>query len=185
MKKTNTLILLAISVMGCNGEHETIETFTSERISKTASFMVNESIVKVFPLYGAFEERKWAPGWEPVLIFPYKEVIEEGTAFKIKAHDHRNNTSESEFLWIVSKYEPEDYSIQYLVSTENRFWTITVKNTSIANDTKTKTTVTYSFTGLNDKGNKINKESIEKMYKNDLQDWAELINNYFLGLRNH
>ena len=116
------------------------------------------------------------PHWEPVLIYPDKEVIQEGTAFKIKDHGHG---SESEYLWIVTKYNPQSHLIQYLVSTDNRFWTITVECKSIANDTRTNAIVTYSYTGLNDKGNELNKADIKKMYKNNLQDWTDAINNYF------
>lgn len=172
-----TIVLL---VTRCNRQHRADKSFTSKRISRTASFIVNETIDKVFPLYGAFEERKWTPHWEPILIYPEKESIEEGTTFKVKGHEHGG---ESEFLWIVSRYEPENYLIQYLVSTENRFWTVTVKNNSVGKEAKTKTTVTYTFTGLNEKGNKLNKESLESMYKHNLQDWADLINSYVKELK--
>jgi len=184
MKTTGILILLAISVTGCNGEHKTGKDFISERTSKTGSFVVEEPIDKVFPLFGAFEERKWISTWNPILIYPDKEIIEEGTTFKldVRAHGHG---SESEYLWIVTKYEPNNHLIQYLVSTENRFWTITLKSNSIENDTKTNTTVTYAFTGLNANGNKLNKESLDKMYKSELQDWADMMNNYFLKLKKH
>ncbi len=68
--------------------------------------------------------------------------------------------------------------IQYLVSTDNRFWTITVE--CVPGDTamSTNATVTYAFTGLNLKGNALNESSLEKMYQHDLQDWAKAINNY-------
>jgi len=163
---------------GCNGQDTSDKNFTSERATKTASFAVYETIDKVFPLYGAFEERKWIPTWKPMLIYPDKEIIEEGTTFKLDVSGHGHG-SESEYLWIVTKFVPEDYLIQYLVSTENRFWTITVKSNSIENNTKTNTTVTYTYTGLNAKGNKLNKQSIKEMYKDNLQDWGDAINNYF------
>jgi len=38
--------------------------FKSERISKTAGLIINGNVEKVFPLFGAFEERKWAEGWD-------------------------------------------------------------------------------------------------------------------------
>ncbi len=179
MKTTDIIILLAISVTGCKGQHKTNEDFTSERTTRAASFVVEETIDNVFPLFGAFEERKWISTWNPVLIYPDKEIIEEGTTFKIYPQGHG---SEKEFLWIVSKYDPKNYLIQYMVSTENRFWTITVKSNPIENDIKTETTVTYTFTGLNAKGNKLNKESLDNMYKNNLQDWRELMNTYFQSL---
>jgi len=182
MKNLGILILTTVLVTGCNEQHTSKENFTSKRITKSTSFIINETIDKVFPLYGAFEERKWIPTWKPILIYPDKEIIEEGTTFKLDVSGHRHG-SESEYLWIVTKYEPKNYLIQYLVSTENRFWTITVECNAIKNNSKTKTTVTYSFTGLNDKGNKINQESLERMYKNNLQDWAEAINTYFENLK--
>ena len=141
--------------------------------------MLNGYISIVFPLFGAFEERKWAKGWDPVLIYPQTEIIEEGTTFKTIGHGH----GETEFLWRVSKYEPEKYLIQYLVSTENRYWTITVKCKTIEQD-KTAAEITYSFIGLNELGNKINQQSLANMYKNELKDWEEEINNYLKNASN-
>lgn len=182
MKTTGVIIVLAISVMGCNGQHRTNKEFISEKITKTASFVIDENIDKVFPLFGVFEERKWAPHWEPILIYPDKEIVEEGTTFKTKTHAHG---SESEYLWIITKYEPKEYLIQYLVSTPNRFWTITVKSTIADNNNKTKTSVTYSYTGLNAEGNEVNKQGLKDIYKNNLQDWANAINNYLQNIEEH
>jgi hypothetical protein len=147
--------------------------FKSLKFSKTAAITINAKIETVFPLFGAFEERKWAEGWNPVLIYPQAEIIEEGTTFKTEAHWE----GESEYLRRVSKYEPGKFLIQYLVSTENRYWTITVK-CNPANENKTLTKVTYTFIGLNETGNKINKHALHRMYKNNLKDWEEEINNY-------
>lgn len=153
--------------------------FKSEKVSQTASFIVNSNIENAFPMIDAFEERKWAEGWEPILIYPEKEIIEEGTTFKIKANRHGDgHGSESEFLWIVTKYVLKSHLVQYLVSTENRFWTITVECESIENNMKTNATVTYSYIGLNEEGNEFNRNNLEKMYKENLNDWAEAINNY-------
>ncbi|NNG26740.1 MAG: hypothetical protein HKM87_04395, partial [Ignavibacteriaceae bacterium] len=105
--------------------------------------------------------------------------IEEGTTFKTVGHGH----NESEFIWRVSKYEPEKFFIQYLVSTENRYWTITV-NCKTIEENKTSAEITYSFIGFNEIGNKINKHSLSLMYKNDLKDWEEEINNYLKNLSN-
>ena len=90
---------------------------------------------------------------------------------------------ESEFLWRVSKYEPENFHIQYLVSTENRYWTITVMCKTI-NKIKTSADITYTFISLNELGNKINQHALSLMYKNDLKDWEEEINNYLKSIPN-
>jgi len=165
------LIVFIINNLGCHQMDNS--EFKSEKVSKTATIILDENISTVFPLFGAFEEKKWAKGWNPVLIYPETEIIEEGTTFKTQGHGH----GESEFIWRISKYEPEKYHIQYLVNTENRYWTITVKcDTMVKN--KTSAEITYTFIGLNEKGNKINEHSLKSMYKNDLKDWEEEINNY-------
>jgi hypothetical protein len=145
--------------------------FIAERISKTALITLNGKIETVFPLFGAFEERKWAKDWDPILIYPSNETIEEGTTFKTNIHGH----SESEFIWRVSKYDVDKYLIQYLVTTENRYWTITVKCSSLT-ENRTSAEITYTFIGLNELGNRINKQSLEHMYEHDLKDWEEAIN---------
>lgn len=147
--------------------------FKSKKYSQTAAITINGVVENVFPLFGAFEERKWAEGWNPVLIYPETEVIEEGTTFKTKGHGH----DEIEYIWRVSKYDPDKFLIQYLVSTENRYWTITVKCSPTA-DSKTSADITYTFIGLNDLGNQINEHSLQRMYKNNLKDWEEEINGY-------
>jgi len=150
-----------------------MDNFKAEKISQTASFIVDRKIDEVFPLFGAFEERKWEKSWDPVLIYPEEEIIQEGTTFT-----SAGNTEEGRFLWIISKFEPDEHLIQYLVSTKNRFWTITVACRSISNN-QTEATVTYSFTGLNEPGNELNKKALERMYSRNLRDWKEAIDSYF------
>ena len=151
----------------------TTKNFIAQKISRTAEIILNGSTEKVFPLFGAFEERKWADDWNPVLIYPSTEIIEEGTTFKTRAHGH----GEEEYIWRVTKYEPQKHLIQYLVNTENRFWTITVECKQEASN-KTSAEVTYSYIGLNALGNEINKHSLEQMFHRNLKDWEEEINNY-------
>lgn len=146
--------------------------FQAVKVSQTATIQLKDKIENVFPLFGAFEERKWAEGWNPVLIYPETEIIEEGTTFRTEG-----TGEESEYIWRVSKYYPEEYLIQYLVSTENRYWTITVK-CRIIQGNETSAEITYSFIGLNETGNQINEQSLQRMYKNNLADWEEEINNY-------
>lgn len=148
-------------------------SFASEKVSRSATIILQGKIERVFPLFGAFEERKWAKGWEPTLIYPSTEVIEEGTTFKTKSHSHNEN----EYLWRVSKFYPKDFLIQYLVSTENRYWTITVK-CAPASETTTSATITYSFIGLNALGNSLNRHALDSMYNENLLDWQAEINEY-------
>ena len=175
MKFTSILLISSLLLAACKNEAQTMDNkaFKGEKVSKTATITLNDKVTSVFPLFGAFEERKWAKGWTPILIYPSTEMIEEGTTFRTAGHGH----DEKEFIWRVSKYETENSLIQYLVSSENRYWTITIK-CNPTTDNKTSATITYTFIGLNELGNQLNKHSIENTYKRNLADWQEEINNY-------
>lgn len=174
MKSKSIILILTTLIIACkNPHHMDNQNFKAEKVSKSATIEVSGNIQNVFPLFGPFEERKWAEGWNPTLIYPTTEIIEEGTTFKTEGHAH----DETEFLWRVSKYQPETNLIQYLVSTSNRYWTITIICKQITDD-KTTAEITYTFFGLNNLGNTINRQSIEKMYIKNLKDWEEAINYY-------
>ncbi len=147
--------------------------FASKRITQSATIILNERPDVVFPLFGAYEERKWAPGWNPKPIYPHEEIIEEGASFKVEDHGHEGE----KFIWIVTKYQPEDYLVEYLVFTQNRFWTITV-HCQPKEDGQTKATITYRFTGLNDLGNQLNQQMLKNIYEENLNDWERMINDY-------
>lgn len=149
------------------------ENFKTERISRSSIIQLEGDIDTVFPLFTPFEERKWVEGWDPRLVYPHKEIVEEGTSFRTRGR----YPGEDEYLWIINKYEPDIFRVEYLVSTPDRFWTIAVacnpksKNQSTAE-------ITYTFTGLNPDGNRLNQLALEEMYHDSLKDWEAAINRY-------
>ena len=156
-----------------NAQQMNNTTFISERVAKTATILLNDRVDKVFPLFGAFEERKWSEGWNPSLIYPQKEIIEEGTTFRTPGHGH----DENELIWTVTKYDQARFLIQYLVCSPNRVLTITITCSSVSDHT-TSADITYCFTGLNEMGNQINQHLLHAIYRHDLSDWADDINHY-------
>lgn len=150
--------------------------FKSERLSRTATFNVNGNIETVFPLFGAFEERKLDHSWKPELIYPDSEIISKGTTFRTYVQ-HEHSSSEKEFIWHVINYQPDRHLIEYLVSTSNRIWNVEVFCVPVSNQ-QTNIIVTYTYIGLNELGNELNKKAIEDMFKNNLKDWEEGINHY-------
>ena len=168
------------SIAGCKEHHAQQDpdfkkdpNFRSENISRTATIMLDGKPERVFPLFGAFEERKWADGWNPVLVFPEAETILEGTTFMTHGHGH----GEDKFTWIVNHYDPDRFRIEYLVYTDNRHWTITITCKALPAD-RTAAEITYAFTGHNELGNTINRYSLDKMYAQELKDWETAINDY-------
>jgi hypothetical protein len=171
----NFRIILVSTVVILASCHHPLKdpAFVSEHIGKNATILLHGKPEQVFPLFGAFEERKWAEGWAPVLIYPDREIITEGTTFLTHGHGH----SEEKYTWLINRLDTSNFMIQYLVYTENRHWTITIR-CQAHGDGQTEADVTYQFTGHNEKGNEINRHLLDKMYKKQLQDWAEDINRW-------
>ncbi|HAS43721.1 MAG TPA: hypothetical protein DCS93_24785 [Microscillaceae bacterium] len=161
---------------GHSGHSQPIKTsnFKSEKITKSATITLNGNIDKVFPLFNPIDEQKWAPMFKPHFIYPSDNTIQEGMSFKTAGHG-----GETEYLWIITKYTTTTHLIQYLVSTANRYWTITVDcKQADKRASQTLAKITYTFYALNKKGKAINKKAIHKMYAKNLKDWEKAINTY-------
>jgi hypothetical protein len=164
------LLLMTMNVAACQSNQHDVG-FKSERISSTASFTVKTSVEKAFSLFGPIKEKEWARGWEPEIIFSESPEAEEHMIFKTSGKHH-----DEEYLWTITQFRPEEYLIEYTVSTPDRIWFIRVQCKS--KDEETHTTVTYTYTGLNKKGNERNKEALDKIFAYNLSDWEAEINHY-------
>ena len=150
-------------------------SFKPKRISRTSIITLNAPLMKVFPLFGPIKEKEWADGWNLEVVYSDANDIEEHMVFKTKSsHDH----GEPNYVWTVSKYLPEQSLIEYSVFTTERLWYITIKCNENTTDQTTKAEITYTYTGLTEKGNTINEKALQAMYSRDLKDWEEAINFY-------
>jgi hypothetical protein len=146
-------------------------TYTAKQISRTASIILDGCVDSVFPLFGAREEKKWARGWDPGFIYPEEGNFTRNQVFRTSS----SNDVEKEFNWILSHLDLSGSLIVYTVFTENRVWTIRIKCRESGKD-KTRADITYTYTGLNETGDALNRIALEEMYKHDLRDWEEEIN---------
>ncbi len=153
----------------------TSSSFKSKRISKTSTIALNAPIEEVFPLFGPIREREWAPGWDPQIIYSKSSLIEEHMVFKTPSH---HGHGESDFIWTVSKYLPEQTLIEYTVITTERLWWITVQCAEDIPNQTTKAEITYTYTGLTEMGNAINERALELMFAHNLKDWEDAINHF-------
>ena len=149
--------------------------FTAKRISRMQSISLNASLEKVFPLFGPIREREWAAGWDPDIVFPPAVLVEERMVFKTRSPGgHR----EADSTWIVSKYLPEESTIEYTVFTTERVWWIEIRCREAEDSRTTHAEITYTYLGLNEAGNAANERALEHMYAHDLRDWEVAINHY-------
>jgi hypothetical protein len=164
-----TFILLIIST---SIELKPSMEFKPERISKCSSITLNAPIEKVFPLFGPVMEKEWAEGWDPEIIYSESDLVEEHMIFRTKAH----HSSEDRYTWVITQFNPQQHQLEYTVSTSNRIWFIRVQ--CKPQGVKTLADVCYTYMGLTELGNELNREALKKMYALDLRDWEEAINYY-------
>jgi hypothetical protein len=153
----------------------TSPAFTAKRISKTSNITLNGPLVTVFPLFGPIREKEWASGWDPQILFSTTNLVDEHMVFTSPAH---LGHGEPDYIWILSKYEPDQGFLEYTVYTPERLWHISIGCHEVVPIQTTLAEITYSYTGLTEKGNALNEEALKLMYAHDLKDWEEAINHY-------
>jgi hypothetical protein len=150
-------------------------TFISKRISKTSTILLEAPLDEVFPLFGPIREKDWAEGWNPEIIYSTSDLIEEHMVFKTASH---HGHFEPDYIWTVSKYQPDKALIEYQVAAPERIWWITIQCSEDDSGQLTRAEITYSYTGLTDLGNAINERALQSIYAHDLKDWEAAINHY-------
>jgi hypothetical protein len=151
-----------------------LSLFKSERVSRTSTITLNAPMKRVFPLFGPIREKEWAAGWEPQMLYSTTDSVEEHMIFKTRSH----HGHEPDCIWTVSKYYPEQALIEYTVFAPERLWRIAIQCHEDVVGDSTKVEITYTYTGLTEKGNAINARASETMFHRDLKDWEEAINHY-------
>ena len=180
----NLMIFVCLSLVGLNqlmlGGSKIMKetTFKAKRISRTSSIILNASLKTVFPLFGPIEEKKWTHGWDPQIVFSSTNKLELKMVFKTQMTGHKEK-EDSDCIWIVSRFLPQQALIEYTVFTFERVWWITIQCQEEKSNLTTRAKITYIFTGLTENGNSINQKHLARIYEHDLKDWEEAIN-YFL-----
>ena len=171
------LILVFFGRMGGGRElgSSTEANVPSKMISNTASIVLDAPLQEVFPLFGPIEERKWADGWNPEVVFSETATADERMVFRPRM-DHDSRPTES--LWVVSKYSAKDAVIEYTIFAPGRMGWIAVRCASHAGGTQTRATVAYSFLGLTEAGRAANTKALNRIFADNLKDWEVAINHY-------
>jgi hypothetical protein len=155
------------------------------KISKTSRIHLQGNFDQVFPLFGPLREKEWAHGWEPQILLSEEENIEEHMVFQTPAHLEGET---GHYIWAVSKYDPEQGLIEYTVFAESRLWWITIRCREAPDGESCEAMITYTFVGLDPRGEERNAKALSQMYRHELKDWEHAINHYLITgemLRHH
>src|SRR6056300_137703 len=96
---------------------------TMNSVKHSKKFIINQPIEILFPLFSAEGEKLWVPDWDYENVMGSNELHED-YIFLTKNHDHAS----SDAVWLVKKYEPDSYYVQfYKVEPNNKVGIITVQ----------------------------------------------------------
>ena len=156
-----------------NKDSMQIQSFKAERITRSATILLNGSVERVFPLFNPELEKLWAPDWNYSPLLIDLSNPQEYSIFTKASHTHDEGTA----TWVISKLDSVNHVIEYILFTRLRVGIINIKCGALSKD-KSQATITYSFTGLSLEGNELGKHLVSKMYSNNMKDWEEAINSY-------
>jgi hypothetical protein len=138
-------------------------------------FTVNLPYDDTFPLFGAWEERKWAPDWKPQFLFPHAGADREGAVFLV---NHRSHSS----VWMLTRFDRTSGRVQYAFVLNNAVAAcinIAIK-AHAAN--KTDVSVSYEWTALDPNANE-HVRDLAKQYEGAGAEWETQINSYASRLK--
>ena len=144
--------------------------------TQVRTFHLDAPLARVFPLFTAQGERKWAPGWEPRILSGSEE---RGSAFITTAHNGGTVT------WIVTDYRPADGRVSYarLVQDSN-IGMVDVTCTEPARG-GTDVSVRYTLTAVSEAGESfISQFLADQHYTIMIEEWRVATSNALrLGVR--
>ncbi len=137
-------------------------------------FTANASFEQVAPLFGAHEERKWSPDWNPQFLYPQPAHDQPGMVFKVTHGQH-------ESVWINTAFDLAEGHIQYTYVLNDAMATLIDIHLTREGAQKTGVSVVYERTALIPEAN----EHVQHFAQGDAKaekEWDEAINGYLAKL---
>ena len=143
-------------------------------VKHTHSYVLNQPVDVLFPLYSAEGEKLWVPGWDYTSPMNTTDLHED-FIFLTGTHDH----SSTQAIWLVKRYEPDVYFVQfYKVEPGDKVGIISVQCTPLAPD-KTDTEVSYEYIALSEKGEQFIASFTAEHYVEYIGEWESLLKAFF------
>lgn len=134
------------------------------------NFTAKAPYERVFPLFGALEEKTWAEGWNPQFVYPSPAHDQQGMVFTVE----RAGVSS---VWTNTAYDESAGHVQYAYFVDDAMITLVDIHLTRAGATKTKVEVVYERTSLKSEAN----DHVYRFAKEDAESgpgWETAINSY-------
>ena len=133
------------------------------------SLVANAPFDVAWPLFGAHNERAWAPDWDPVFLWPSEALDQEGMVFEVRHGD-------TSAVWVNTAFDRVARRIQYVYVIPDVVVTvITLK--LMPDGGATTVDVIYERTALAPAAN----ETVQVMASRDrlaAKEWSQQINEH-------
>lgn len=146
----------------------------TRRVERSETITLNAPPERVFPLFGPVREGEWAEGWSPEIVYAATPLAEEEGAVFITRQE-----GQAETVWIVTRYEPEAYRIEYARLTPGATAVRVMVACEAAEGGRTSARVTYEITTLGDAEAHHGESTVrlvESHYPDFLKEWETAIN---------
>jgi len=134
------------------------------------TFTANAPFEQTAPLFGAHEERKWSPDWNPQFLYPQPAHDQPGMVFQVNHGQHSST-------WVNTAFDLTAGHIQYAYVLNDAMATLIDIHVTRDGAQKTGVTVVYERTALIPEAN----EHVQHFAKGDERagkEWDEAINGY-------
>jgi hypothetical protein len=131
----NSLILL-VSLSAFAASENVAHTHVEFRL------VVNLPYQKAFPLFGAWNEQKWAADWKPRFLYPLPAADREGAVFTI---DHPDG---QRAVWMTTRFDQTAGRIEHIYVLGDRLITRIGLEVKTDGESRTAVTVRYERTAL-------------------------------------
>jgi hypothetical protein len=145
-----------------------MDGFSGGRAVRSHSFTVALPMAEAFRLFEPEGERAWAQGWDPRYVFPADGTPERGMVFTTS---HGNEST----IWNLTRHDPQGGVVEYLRVTPGSRVAVVLVQCAEIGPRKTRVTVVYTFTGLNEAGNEYVRAMDEAHYRAFIDGWATAI----------
>jgi hypothetical protein len=127
------------------------------------------------PLFGAWEEKKWASDWKPEFVYPVPPIDQEGSVFRVQKGEHSS-------IWVNTIYDLSAGRVQYVYVMGELLVTRIDIRLSRNGAAKTDVSVTYERTALDRSAND-HVNSLAKADAGSADEWRVAINAYAASMK--
>ena len=133
-------------------------------------FTANASLEQTAPLFGANEERKWSPDWDPKFVYPQPAKDQPGMVFRVEHGEHSS-------VWVNTAFDLAAGHIQYAYVLNDAMVTLIDIHLTREGAQQTGVDVVYERTALITEAN----EHVQHFAKGDAKakdEWEQAVNGY-------